>query len=99
MDGYLVDGVPYYDRTVYNCIINPAKENVRDVKSRTFTAVDLFPTILSAMGFDVEGDRLGLGTDLFSDRDTLLERLGNERLEAELRKASNYYVEKFVNNM
>ena len=29
----------------------------------------------------------------------LLERLGNERLEAELRKASNYYVEKFVNNM
>ena len=99
MDGYLVDGAPYYDRTVYNCIINPAKENVRDVKSRTFTAVDLFPTILSAMGFDVEGDRLGLGTDLFSDRDTLLERLGNERLEAELRKASNYYVEKFVNNM
>ena len=99
MDGYLVDGVPYYDRTVYNCIINPAKESARDVKSRTFTAVDLFPTILSAMGFDVEGDRLGLGTDLFSDRDTLLERLGNERLEAELRKASNYYVEKFVNNM
>lgn len=58
--------------------------------------MDLFPTVLSAMGFEIEGDRLGLGTDLFSDRDTLLERRGFQWLERELGKASDYYVERFA---
>lgn len=96
MDGFLVDGVPYDERTVYNCFIHPAKWPVRDEKSRSFTAMDLFPTVLSAMGFEIEGDRLGLGTDLFSDRDTLLERRGFQWLERELGKASDYYVERFA---
>lgn len=95
MDGFLVDGVPYYSRTVYNCFIHPAKNAVRDEKSRSFTAMDMLPTVLSAMGFEIEGDRLGLGTDLFSERDTLLERQGAEWLEKELGKASDYYVEHF----
>ena len=57
--------------------------------------MDMLPTVLSAMGFEIEGDRLGLGTDLFSERDTLLERRGAEWLEKELGKASDYYVEHF----
>lgn len=97
MDGSLVDGVSYYDRTVYDCFINPAKTWVRDEKSRSFTAMDMFPTILSALGFDIEGDRLGLGTDLFSNTDTLLERKGFDWLNRELGKRSDYYTEQFVN--
>ncbi len=34
-------------------------------RNRVFTTMDLFPTVLSALGFEIEGDRLGLGTDLF----------------------------------
>lgn len=96
MDSFLVDGVPYYERTVYNCFIHPAKWPARDEKTRSFTAMDLFPTVLSAMGFEIEGDRLGLGTDLFSGRDTLLERRGLQWLEQELGKTSDYYVERFA---
>ena len=28
--------------------------------------MDLFPSILAAMGYEIEGNRLGLGTNLFS---------------------------------
>ena len=59
--------------------------------------MDMFPTILSALGFDIEGDRLGLGTDLFSNTDTLLERKGFDWLNRELGKRSDYYTEQFVN--
>lgn len=34
----------------------------------------MFPTLLEAMGVQVEGHRLGFGTSLFSDEKTLLER-------------------------
>ena len=37
------------------------------------------------------GERLGLGTDLFSDRETLAEQLGLDELNEELSKHSNYY--------
>lgn len=52
MDTSLVEGVDYYDRTVYNCFINSAKEPQGSTSNREFTAMDMFPTILSAMGFD-----------------------------------------------
>lgn len=99
MDGFLVEGAPYYERTVYNCFIHPAKRAVLDEKTRSFTAMDLFPTVLSALGFEIEGDRLGLGTDLFSSQETLLERQGIEWLEQELGKVSDYYVERFAGDV
>lgn len=34
-------------------------------KKRKYTIFDDFPTTLSAMGAQIEGDRLGLGTNLF----------------------------------
>ena len=43
---------------------------------RTYTTFDAFPTTLAARGADIEGNRLGLGTNLFSSTQTLSERFG-----------------------
>jgi phosphoglycerol transferase len=66
--------------------------------------MDIFPTTLAALGFEIEGDRLGLGTNLFSDKPTLWEELGGDRasydwLEAQIQKDSEYYKENFVNKV
>lgn len=65
-----------YQRTVFNTIINPAVK-VKDksiYKNRTFSVIDMFPTTLAAMGVKIKGNRLGLGTNLFSGKPTLLEQ-------------------------
>lgn len=93
MDTGLVAGLDYYDRTVYNCFLNcpiPAR-----TVNREFTAVDLFPTVLSALGFEIEGDQLGFGVDLFSDSDTLSEVMGFHTLDEEFGKYSPF-VEEFL---
>lgn len=84
-----------YTRTVFNCIINPAVEPVRE-KNREFGTFDLFPTTLAAMGVRIEGDRLGLGTNLFSEKQTLCEMYGFEALDWELQKRSEFYNERFL---
>lgn len=94
MDNFLVDGVEYYDRTVYNCILNCDLQG--RTENREFTAIDMFPTTLSAMGFHVEGEHLGLGVNLFSDEETLCESLGFETLDTEFQKYSDYYVKHFA---
>ena len=83
-----------YQRLVYNCFLNAAAEPVKTTH-RTFGAVDLFPTTLAALGCTVEGDRLGLGTNLFSGTPTLAEKIGIRKFESELEKASDYYTEHF----
>ncbi|WRK53126.1 hypothetical protein SD457_23865 [Coprobacillaceae bacterium CR2/5/TPMF4] len=60
--------------------------------------MDMYPTILAAMGAKIEGDRLGLGTNLFSDKQTLMEELGFKTLDNELQKTSNYYNQKIINS-
>jgi phosphoglycerol transferase len=95
MDTYLVDGVSYYDRTVYNCIINPAV-TTENTENREFTHMDIFPTVLAAMGYDIEGNRLGLGTNLFSERTTLAEELGFDYINSEVSKSSDYYLTTFA---
>lgn len=96
MDMALVEGIDYDDRTVYNCFINPKyDEKVLNSKNREFTPMDMFPTILSAMGFKVPDDRLGMGTDLFSDKPTLSEELGYDYYKKELSKYSQYYLDNF----
>jgi len=99
MDVRLVNKVPFTERTVYNCFINAAVE-VEDgpfggETGRVWTSFDMFPTTLAAMGFEIEGDRLGLGTNMFSGLPTLAEKLGFEDFEAEIMKQSDYYVKKF----
>lgn len=97
MDTSLVAGNSYYDRTVYNCFINTGKEDVSSyTENRIFTPMDMFPTILSALGYDIEGERLALGTNLFSGKPTLAEEKGFEWLDTEISKSSMFYYKVFV---
>lgn len=92
MDNSLVDGVDYLDRTIYNCFINsPYDKSSLKTKRREFASFDMFPSILSSIGFSVPGNRLGLGTNMFSSRKTLSEQIGYEKLDKELKKGSSYY--------
>lgn len=94
-DNYLVENVNKSDRTIYNCFINVEKSDIK-MTNRIFTPMDMFPTVLSALGFSWEGDRLGLGTNLFSSKKTLAEEIGFDNLSSELAKRSNYYIENFI---
>lgn len=60
-------------------------------RNRTACTMDLFPTTLAAMGVRIEGDRLGLGTNLFSDRDTIVDELGKEEAISQLNMKSVFY--------
>ena len=51
----------------------------------------MFPTTLAAMGCTIEGERLGLGTNLFSATPTLIEKRGYVQFWNELAKASDFY--------
>ncbi len=84
-----------YDRTVYNCFINSSVEGEK-YKNRTFTSFDLFPTTLAAMGCEIKGERLGLGTSLFSNKETLVEVLGCDKLRNELQLSSKHYIKEFL---
>ncbi len=61
--------------------------------SREYTTFDLFPTSLAAMGVDIEGDRLGLGTNLYSNKPTLLETYGYEEFNTQLMMKSDFMTE------
>lgn len=82
-------------RVVFNTFIN-SKVSTDNSKNRQFTTMDMFPTTLGALGFTIEGDRLGLGTNLFSNSKTLVEELGYDYLSNELDKSSNYYNRKLL---
>lgn len=90
MDSDFFDGVDGQEnRRTYVTVINPAVEPKQDGE-REFTTLDMFPTTLGALGAKIEGDRLGLGTDLFSDTSTLLETYGLDYIENELAKKSYF---------
>lgn len=76
-----------YARRVYTSYINPAV-NVEVNEKRNYTTFDYFPTTLAALGVNIEGNRLGLGTNLFSSTQTLTERFGVEYEKKELEKKS-----------
>ncbi len=91
MDGGFMEKIdPDFTRTVYNCLINAAAVPARE-KDRQFGTFDMYPTTLAALGVTIDGDRLALGTNLFSDLDTLTEQYGYEYLSEELQKQSEFY--------
>lgn len=53
---------------------------------REASMVDLFPTILEAMGFAIDDHRAGLGVSLLSSSPTLLESYGKDKLTARMRE-------------
>ena len=82
-------------RKVYNCIINSAVEPYQE-NNRKFTTLDFFPTVLASMGVEIEGNRLGLGTNLFSGEQTLSEKYGYDEFFTELNKKSSFYNTKLL---
>ena len=84
-----------YVRRNYLAVINSAVENPSD-KARTFQVIDMYPTTVAALGATIEGDRLGLGTNLFSTKPTLYEELGQEYFDKEIMKNSRFYNHKLA---
>ena len=78
-----------YEKKVVNIIINPAIE-AQNTK-RAYSTMDLYPTTLAAIGAEIEGNKLGLGTNIFSEEQTLIEKYGLEYIDNELSKTSKFY--------
>ncbi len=88
MDSDFCNDVPEdYTRKVYTTYIHSAVESQTDYY-RTYTTFDNFPTTLASLGVEIEGNRLGLGTNLFSDQQTLTEIYGYETEAQEVAKRS-----------
>lgn len=87
----------YRERRIYNAIINSAV-NVDNSKNRAFSSLDLFPTTLASLGFTIENNKLGLGVNLFSNKDTIIEENGYDFVNTELSKKSDYYNNFIYNN-
>ncbi|MGM9941394.1 MAG: sulfatase-like hydrolase/transferase [Bulleidia sp.] len=85
---------PDYQRRVYTAYINAAPVENNSTGMRSFTTFDTFPTTLSALGVKIDGNRLGLGTDLFSGVHTLLEKSDVLSLSTEVAKSSDFMREK-----
>lgn len=89
---------PTYQRTVYNAFLNPAVAP-QQANGRLFTSFDMYPSTLAAMGVAIDGDRMALGTNLFSSEKTLLETYGDlYHLNAELDKRSKFYEDKILSS-
>lgn len=61
-------------------------------ENRTFSDIDMFPTILSSLNFKINGDKLGFGVNLFSDKKTLIEQIGLDSLNKEIKKFPSHLV-------
>ena len=91
MDGDFCNKVSSkYDRKVYTCYINPAATVEDPDAARTYTTFDDFPTTLAALGCTIDGNRLGLGTNLFSSTPTLVEQYGVSEVNTELARRSEW---------
>lgn len=89
------EDVTNYKRTIYNLFLNPS-ENVADIPeeytvNRDWAPFDMFPSILASIGVEIDGNRLGIGTNMFSGEQTILERDGFDMVDSELAKRSNFY--------
>ncbi|WP_297698061.1 LTA synthase family protein [uncultured Fibrobacter sp.] len=87
------DSVGFKDTTLthywLDFFINPAKKFPSS--KREFSSLDMFPTILEAIGADIPEHSLGLGRSLYSREPTLLEKYGLDSLNKALGKRSVEY--------
>lgn len=79
-----------YSRRVYTAYINADPIENHSKGERQYTTLDTFPTTLAAMGVSIEGNRLGLGTNVFSGEETLLEKDGMQLINTEFSKKSDF---------
>ena len=82
--------VPLTDSLYWvNFMFNSVKK--RSAMHKAYSSLDMFPTLLEAMGFAIDGHAIGLGRSLFSSEQTLLEKYGRETLDHLLRERSVQY--------
>ncbi len=82
----------HFDRRIWNTFIHSSVYPKQE-KNREFTTMDLFPTVLAALGYDIEGNRAGLGTNLMSEEKTLTEQLSYDFVDKHIRRKSKRYRE------
>ena len=92
MNTYSFENITNNNRRTYDAFINT--NIISDCTTNCeFTTMDMYPTTLAALGASIEGERLGLGTNLFSCEPTLSEKYEFEYIDNELSKFSSYYVQ------
>lgn len=79
-----------FDRRVWNTFIH-SKVKPEHSKYRDFTTMDLYPTILAALGYQIQGNKLGLGTNLFSEEKTLTEQMDVKDVDTQIKRKSKFY--------
>ena len=84
-----------YQRRTYTSIINSAVD-AQITEHRDYATLDLYPTILAALGVKMSSDRLGCGTNLYGTEQTIIEEFGKEKCMQEFSMGSSF-VESLVN--
>lgn len=82
-----------YERRVYTSYINAQPVEYNTSGYRTYSTFDTFPTVLSALGVEIVGNKLGLGTNLFSGTPTLTEVVGLQTESDEISRKSEFMTE------
>ena len=75
-------------RAIYNLFLNAPRP---ETTNRYFTQIDLFPSILEAIGGKIPNHHLGLGVSVFSKEKTLAECYTTKELEEHLEKKNKLY--------
>lgn len=79
----------------YYVIINP-DESCIPSKNRILTSIDLYPTTVASLGIKWNENRLGLGTNLFSEEETLAEKYGSSQFNEMLNQYSDFYNDRIM---
>ena len=83
------------NRYVYSCLINSDLDAKKE-NNRIYSALDTYPTLISAIGGQIKGDRLGLGVNMLSSKQTLTEQYGFALVNGEVKKNSDFYNKKIL---
>lgn len=78
-----------YERKVYYTIINPM-EGLHPSNDRQLSTFDLFPTTIASLGATIEDNRLGFGSNLFSNVPTFIEK-DSSSFYHDITKHSSWY--------
>ncbi|EAY03651.1 hypothetical protein TVAG_145200 [Trichomonas vaginalis G3] len=79
-----------FSRRPFNLIINSGLEN-KNNRKREFTSMDVYPTVISAIGAKLKTEQLGMGVNLFSGEQTLVEKFGLEKFIKECEGTRIFY--------
>ena len=86
----------YNSSLVYNLFLNVDKKFDGKVINKNYSQFDFAPTILEAAGFKLSEPKFGLGVSLLSDRQTIVEEIGDKNFEKELKQGIYNYNTLFI---